>query len=79
MSIQTIGIKAATVPNAPLNLVNVFASTTTITISWIQPSYNGGSSILGYNVYISINSNSSYFLYESSTIMNITVNSVTRG
>jgi len=45
MSIQTISIKAASKPSAPLNVVSVFTSTTTITISWSLPSTNGGSAI----------------------------------
>lgn len=62
--------------------MSVFTSTTTLTISWSQPSYNGGSSILDYNVYVSANNNLNFYKYNntgSSSIMTITVNSVTRG
>jgi hypothetical protein len=42
---------AATIPDAPINLVQIASSSVSITFGWSAPVYNGGTSITDYKVY----------------------------
>jgi hypothetical protein len=46
------GIRAATEPSAPGTPVKVSATTSNIVIQWAAPSYNGGTSLTLYSVYV---------------------------
>jgi hypothetical protein len=50
LSIESDFIIVADVPNQPVNLIRLHASSTYITIGWSQPTYDGGSSITGYKI-----------------------------
>ena len=47
----SIAIMAATIPDAPINLVQIASSSVSITFGWSAPVYNGGTSITDYKVY----------------------------
>lgn len=50
ISTESDFIVVADVPNQPINLVRLHASSSYITIGWSEPSYDGGSSITGYDI-----------------------------
>ena len=60
LSEASAGIRAATIPDKPTDLVEVSSSDTQLVISWVAPIYNGGNAVTDYLVYKSIDSNSAY-------------------
>lgn len=58
---ESVGIRAASVPDAPSQPVKVDATTSMIHISWAAPDYDGGNALSNYKVYISISNNFEYF------------------
>ncbi len=49
---SAIIIRAASVPNAPLVPTKASSTTSSISINWLAPSYNGGNALTQYSVYI---------------------------
>jgi hypothetical protein len=62
LSAASAGIRAAAVPYAPGIPTKVSASTSSISISWTVPTFDGGSAITNYYVYISPTASTSYTL-----------------
>ena len=77
-----VSIRAAKIPDAPINLANVPAITTAyqIGLSWTEGVYNGGSPVLDYQVEYKITTDATYTVYASGyTFTSITVTSLTPG
>ena len=49
---SAITIRAASVPDAPLVPTKASSTTSSISINWLAPSYNGGNALTKYSVYI---------------------------
>jgi hypothetical protein len=52
LSQASVGIRAASVSNAPFQPTKVSSTTTSVTITWQEPNYNGGNGITNYAVYV---------------------------
>lgn len=83
MSEPSAGIRAATIPIAPTNLIADSISDTQIVLKWTAPAYNGGNAISDYKLYYSVNDNTAYTLLSStgsSSVLTLTLTaSVVRG
>lgn len=77
LSEASSGIRAATVPSAPGTPTKVSATTNNIVIQWSAPSYNGGSSLTHYSVYVTTSSTGVYTLFGSTSSASVTQMDVT--
>ena len=69
----SVSIMAATVPDEPINLVQIASSPNSITFGWSAPSYNGGTPVTDYKVYWNAGiTNNSFGLLSSTTLGFIT-------
>ena len=61
---EPVSIRAAEVPDAPINLVNVPPITTAyqIGLDWDEGVYNGGSAVLDYRVSFKVQSSADYLI-----------------
>lgn len=70
-------------PDAPSTPTKFAATTTSITVQWNEPLYNGGNAITDYNVYVDDGANSGiYTLYGSTgspSVRQLLVSGLTRG
>src|SRR5207245_10592012 len=66
-------VTAASAPSAPLNLTGV-AGDSKATLAWQPPTSNGGSSILGYNIF-----KDGSFLLSTNVVLTYTVTGLTNG
>jgi hypothetical protein len=51
---------AAVVPTSPLSFTITGSTSGTVSVSWVQPKYDGGSKLLGYYVYYKLSGAGSY-------------------
>jgi hypothetical protein len=81
-SIASNPIRAADKPSQPHMPVKVSATTSTITISWNAPTYNGGNALTDYSVYISTATNDNYVQLASTgspSVLTYQATGLTRG
>lgn len=79
---ESISIRAARVPDAPINLVNVPGQTTAfqIGLDWEEAPYNGGSPVLDYRISYKTISDTDWIVYKlNHTLTEIIVTSLTPG
>jgi hypothetical protein len=69
-SIMSLPIIPTTVPTAPTNIISSLVNTE-VTLSWTPPIDNGGSNIISYNIYKSINGSIFTLAYSSNTTSKI--------
>jgi hypothetical protein len=75
-------VLAAKLPDAPINLVNDPATTTAYQVGliWSDGAYNGGSSVIDYQVSYTEESSSTYAIFASGILTHsTTVNGLTPG
>jgi len=77
-----VSIRAAKIPDAPINIANVPAITTgyQIGLSWTEGLYNGGSPVFEYQIEYKVATASTYTVYASAyTSTLITITNLTPG
>lgn len=75
---NSTSITAATVPERPLNLVG-YQSGADVVLQWTSPVFDGGSPIIGFNVYLVNETSGDYTLVGNSTVQGYTVYNLTYG
>jgi len=82
ISLKSLAVLAAKIPDAPINLANDAEVTSAyqVGLSWNEGVYNGGSSVIDYQVSFAEVTSSEYAIFASGIITtSITVTSLTPG